>query len=64
MDSPKYYFLFVEENGSQLTKISEIFSSNKIKPSIDEIFDLSDVNEALKKVDNGGSKGKTLLKIN
>ena len=60
----KYYFLFVEENGSQLTKISEIFSSNKIKPSIDEIFDLSDVNEALKKVDNGGSKGKTLLKIN
>ena len=46
----KYYFLFVNENGAQLSQISKIFEQNKIQP--------------LKKVDNGGSKGKTLIKIN
>ena len=60
----KYYFLFVNENGAQLSQISNIFEQNKIRPSIDEIFELSEVNKALKKVDNGGSKGKTLIKIN
>lgn len=60
----KYYFLFVNENGAQLSQISNIFEQNKIQPSIDEIFELSEVNKALKKVDNGGSKGKTLIKIN
>ena len=60
----KYYFLFVNENGAQLSQVSKIFEQNKIQPSIDEIFELSEVNKALKKVDNGGSKGKTLLKIN
>ena len=60
----KYYFLFVNENGAQLSQVSKIFEQNKIQPSIDEIFELSEVNKALKKVGNGGSKGKTLLKIN
>ena len=58
-----YYFLFVESNGSQLEKVSRIFEQNNIKTSVDEIYDLTDVNEALKKVDKGGSKGKTLIKI-
>ncbi len=55
----KYYFLFVKSNGSQLDRISKI----NIVPSIDGVFELEDVNDALKKVDNGGSKGKTLIKI-
>jgi len=55
----KYYFLFVESNGSQLDGISKI----NIEPSIDEVFDLDDVNDALRKVDKSGSKGKTLIKI-
>ena len=58
-----YYFLFVESNGSQLEKVSRIFEQNNIKTSVDGIYDLTDVNEALKKVDKGGSKGKTLIKI-
>ena len=29
----------------------------------EEIFELEDVNKALKKVESGGSKGKTLIKI-
>jgi len=59
----KYFFLFVESNGSQLSQVSRIFEENKIQCSIDEIFDLNDVDKALQKVLNGGSKGKTLLKI-
>ena len=59
----EYFFLFVRSNGSQLTKVSRIFEENKIECSIDEIFDLNDVDKALQKVLKGGSKGKTLLKI-
>lgn len=59
----KYYFLFVESNGKQLEQVSRIFEEKNIKPSIDTIFELSDVNKATDKVDKGGSKGKTLIKI-
>lgn len=59
----KYYFLFVESNGPQLEKVSEIFEKNNIRPSVDEIFELDDVNSALEKVDRGGSRGKTLIRI-
>ena len=59
----KYYFLFVESNGRQLEEVSRIFAEKNIKPSVDEIFSLNDVNGAMKKVDQGGSKGKTLIKI-
>jgi NADPH:quinone reductase-like Zn-dependent oxidoreductase len=59
----KYYFLFVESNGKQLERISEIFEEKNIKPSVDTVFELSDINKALDKVDKGGSKGKTLIKI-
>ena len=59
----KYYFLFVDSNGRQLEEVSRIFAEKNIKPSIDEIFSLNDVNGAMKKVDQGGSKGKTLIKI-
>ncbi len=59
----KYYFLFVESNGKQLDEVSRIFDEKNIKPSVDAVFDLNEVNEALDKVDKGGSKGKTLIKI-
>lgn len=59
----RYYFLFVESNGRQLEEVSGIFAEKNIKPSVDEIYGLDDVNNALKKVDQGGSKGKTLIKI-
>ena len=51
LDSSEYYAL-----------ITEIEEKN-IKPSIDTVFELSDVNKAMDKVDKGGSKGKTLIKI-
>ena len=59
----RYYFLFVESNGKQLAQVSQIFEENKIECSIDEEFGLNDANLALQKVLKGGSKGKTLLRI-
>ena len=58
-----YFFVFVHEDGAGLKKISEIFKDNPIEASVDEVFELSDVNKAMKKVAMGGSKGKTILKI-
>ncbi len=59
----KYYFVFVREDGDGLKRISEMFGNLKIETSVDKIFELSEVNEALAKVAGGGSKGKTILKI-
>ena len=59
----KYYFLFVKESGRQLNEISKIFEDTNIESSIDEVFDLDHVNDALIKVDKGGSKGKTLIEV-
>ena len=61
--SQKYYFVFVHEDGAALERISEIFGQNHLEASVDGVFSLDDVNEALKKVASGGSKGKTILKV-
>lgn len=59
----KYYFIFVHEDGAALERISEIFGQNHLEASVDGVFALDDVNEALKKVASGGSKGKTILRV-
>lgn len=59
----KYYFIFVQEDGKGLQKISGILQDKKIQPSVDKVYRLSEVNQALEKVASGGSKGKTVLKI-
>ena len=59
----KYYFIFVQEDGKGLQKISEILQDKKIQPSVDKVYRLSEVNQALEKVASGGSKGKTVIKI-
>ena len=59
----KYYFIFVHEDGAALERISEIFGQNHLEASVDSVFTLDLVNEALQKVASGGSKGKTILKI-
>ena len=56
-----YDFVFVESNGAQLQEVADLFSQLKIKPSIDTVYDLSQINEALDKVANGRSRGKTVI---
>lgn len=59
----KYFFIFVHEDGAALDRISEIFGQNHLEASVDGVYALDDVNDALKKVAAGGSKGKTILRI-
>lgn len=58
-----YYFVFVHEDGAGLRKIGEIFKEKKLETSVDEVYSLDQVDEALAKVAAGRSKGKTILKI-
>lgn len=58
-----YDFIFVKSDGKQLTEVSNIFQELKIKPSIDTVFAFDDVNDALDKVANGRSKGKTVISM-
>lgn len=59
----RYYFIFVHEDGEGLERVSRIFSERRIEASVDEVFSLDAVNEALRKVAAGKSKGKTVIKI-
>ena len=59
-----YHFIFVHEDGKGLQQVSRLFTEKRIPASVDDVFGLDNVNRALKKVASGGSKGKTILKIN
>lgn len=56
-----YDFMFVEASGAQLQEIANLLDELKIKPSFDTVYNFEDVNEALVKVQDGNSKGKTIL---
>ena len=52
------------EDGNQLEKIAGFFDKDHpLETSVDAVFSLDQVNEALDKVKRGGSKGKTIIKV-
>ena len=56
----------MSEMTSQDAQSQEVitFAERHIEASVDEVFSLDEVNDALQKVAAGKSKGKTILKIN
>ena len=58
-----YDFIFVHSDGQQLAEASEILAKLEIRPSVDGVFGLENVNAALQKVAGGGSRGTTVLQI-
>lgn len=58
-----YDFMFVESNGKQLQEAASILETCKVRPSIDAIYPLEEVNAALANVAKGGSSGKTIITI-
>ena len=57
-------FLFVHEDGSQLDRIGRLFDKeHPLETSIDTVFPLEKINEALVKVKQGKSKGKTIITV-
>lgn len=43
----KYYFIFVQENGGELEKISSLFNETHLEVSINEVFGFEKVDKAL-----------------
>ena len=56
-----YDFIYVKSNGVQLSEVADILSKTRVKPSIDKVFSFEEVNDALNKVANERSRGKTIL---
>ena len=58
-----YDFLFVQANGSQLKRITELIEKLGIRPTISKVFTLEEANEALQSIDRSSSLGKTVLTL-
>lgn len=58
-----YDFLFVHADGKGLEGAASVLAAREVRPSVDGVFELAQVNEALAKVAHGGSHGKTVLRI-
>lgn len=58
-----YSFLFMQPNGQQLSKISQLVEAGKIKPVVDQVYEFIQIKEALQYVNTGRAKGKVILKI-
>jgi NADPH:quinone reductase-like Zn-dependent oxidoreductase len=58
-----YSFLFMRANGDQLSKITALIETGKIKPVLDRTFSFEQTNEALDYVASGRSKGKVVITI-
>ena len=58
-----YDFIFVHSDGAQLAEASDILEKHGVRPAVDGVFALDEVNAALKKVAGGGSAGKTVIRI-
>lgn len=59
-----YSFLFMKANGKQLSEITKLIDSGKIKPIIDRVFPFESTNEAIDYVETGRTKGKVIINVN
>lgn len=58
-----YSFLFMRASGEQLSKLTPLIESGKIKPIIDRTFSLEQTNEAMDYVASGRAKGKVAITV-
>ena len=58
-----YDFLFVQANGFQLKRITELIEKFGVRPTISKVFTLEEANEALQSIDKSSSLGKTVLTL-
>ncbi|MCP1640157.1 NADPH:quinone reductase-like Zn-dependent oxidoreductase [Streptococcus gallinaceus] len=58
-----YHFIFMHSDGPQLREISRIFAEKQVPISSDQVFAFTDINKALDKLRKGGSKGKSILRV-
>jgi NADPH:quinone reductase-like Zn-dependent oxidoreductase len=53
----------VEADGKELKEIADLIEAGKVKPAVTETFPLRQAADAMRAVENGHSKGKTVLTI-
>lgn len=60
----RYRFLFVRSDGGELRRITELVEQNHILPAVDpHRFSLDQVNDALRLVAEGPTRGKVIIRI-
>lgn len=60
----EHRFLFVRADGMQLEKITHMVETEKIVPQIDtRIFDLMQINDAVRLVHEGHTSGKVIIRF-
>ena len=58
-----YDFLFVQANGFQLKRMTELIEKFGVRPTISKVFTLEEANEALQSIDKSSSLGKIVLTL-
>ncbi|MET0463499.1 MAG: NADP-dependent oxidoreductase [Chitinophagaceae bacterium] len=56
-----FSFLFMRAQGEQLSQLTKLIESGVIKPVMDKVFPLEQVNEALAYIESGHAKGKVVV---
>jgi NADPH:quinone reductase-like Zn-dependent oxidoreductase len=56
-------FCFVQANPEQLSKISNLIDSGKLKIEIDSVFRLEDIAQAHERSESGHARGKIVIQI-
>lgn len=63
MKSIHYKFLFMKPNGDMLNEIRVLVEQGKIRPVVDSVFSLDDVQKAIEHSESGRARGKIIIKI-
>lgn len=58
-----FEFLFMRADGTQLSSITALIESGKIRPVLDKVFPFEQTNDALSYVETGRAKGKVVVKM-
>ncbi len=58
-----YSFLFMKSSGQQLGELTKLIEAGKIKPVMDQVFPLEQINEAMAYIESGRAKGKVVVKV-
>lgn len=58
-----YAFLFMRAQGEQLQQLAKVIEVGHIKPVIDRVFALDDINAAMDYVASGRAKGKVVIQV-
>jgi len=59
----RYSFLFMQANGTQLGRITDLVEAGALKPFVDRVFDFDDAAAALNYVGSGRARGKVVLEM-